>query len=108
MAGRKPTRPRKIRLHNYLEAWRSRAGLNQEELAHRVGVDQTTISKYENHQQQIPSNTLMDIAEVLQIRPLQIYEPPDAASLDALVAGLPESERERIADIVSVLLSKRN
>lgn len=37
-----------MRVGSILKACRTRAGLNQEELAHRLHVNQSDISKYEN------------------------------------------------------------
>src|SRR5690606_7685316 len=53
---------------------REKAGINQADVANRVGVSNVTISRYERGERQIPSSTLIKIAEVIGVTVEDIYE----------------------------------
>ncbi len=61
-------------LISHLKAWRTKAGLTQQELAERVGVSRKTINTVEN-EVFVPSTTLsLKLAAVLGARVEQLFE----------------------------------
>lgn len=67
-------------LVNRIRELRKAAGLNQEQLAERMDVDRTTVSRLENGEQKITSEYLAALATALDRNPIEfISDPADVA-----------------------------
>ncbi len=67
-------------LVNRIRELRKAAGLNQEQLAERMDVDRTTVSRLENGEQKITSEYLAALAAALDRNPIEfISDPADVA-----------------------------
>lgn len=64
----------KLRLP-YLQDWRLRAALTQEELADKADVSRTTVHNAERGEEVLPS-TVQRIAKVLKLKPHELQRPP--------------------------------
>lgn len=53
---------------------RKEKGITQEELANKIGVKRSIISKYENGSVQISTSTLKKIADVLEVSPTLLID----------------------------------
>jgi transcriptional regulator with XRE-family HTH domain len=87
----------------YLKAWIDRLAVSQDELADRIGADQSTISRYLSGKRVISLPAAIAIADALGIRDVDLYRHPDDESLDALVAGAPEDVRKAVARLVRAM-----
>lgn len=58
-----------------IQATRLRAGLSQEDLAHRAGLHQVTISLIENGRRSITLTTLERLARSLEVAPRDLIPP---------------------------------
>ena len=65
-----------LRFGDNLRAARKRAGLSQQILANRSGVDRATISLIENGRENPRTDTVLRLASVLQLSPSELYSPP--------------------------------
>lgn len=57
-----------------LKAYRVEAKITQQELAERIGVSQSTIQRYENNPQLIPSNKYTPIQDALGVSPATLLD----------------------------------
>lgn len=57
-----------------LEQWRLRAGMTQQELADKVGVNRITIIAWENADNQPRAQYLRPLADALGITPAQVFD----------------------------------
>ena len=91
---------------HYLREWREHRGLKQEELAALTGISSSVISRYETGDRRIHMEAQFKLMQALGITPPQFFSPPDAPSLDAMVAGdeTPE-QRRRLVNMVRALLA---
>lgn len=73
--------PRKkpLALPNRIKEWRKAAGLSLEELAHRVGSTDATLSRYENGRRSITIDLLVQLAPHLGCRPADLLPDPEAS-----------------------------
>jgi len=58
-----------------LQAARNRAGLSQEQLAHRAKLHQVTVSLIENGRRAVTLTTLEKLARALQVAPADLVPP---------------------------------
>lgn len=100
---------------------RMRAGLKQEELAAAVGVDRTTLSRYESGSRSIPIGLLVQIAYVLRVplseivpgaRPMeqawgaaQTPLPPELATITRTMAERPDLTPQ-VLEFLSLLIER--
>jgi transcriptional regulator with XRE-family HTH domain len=68
MGSKKPWDPRRIRLQKLLREMRLEAGLNQVELAERLGADQSFVSRYERGERRLDLVELDEICTACGIR----------------------------------------
>lgn len=70
----------------HLAAWRRNRGLTQEQLASRMNVNKSTISRYESGLRDMDQETLERIASALDIKPVALFyaptDPPHALAVD--------------------------
>ncbi|TWB23464.1 helix-turn-helix protein [Nitrospirillum amazonense] len=57
-----------------LRRLRDRAGLSQEAVAARMGVDRAHVSLMERGQQNVTLTTLWAVCEALQVRPVEFFD----------------------------------
>lgn len=90
---------------HYLREWRERRGLLQQELAHRVGVSKSVISRFETRDRHMKLDMQFKLMAALEITPAQFFSPPDAPSLDALAANQTPEQRRLLASVVKAFIS---
>ena len=77
-------RPRyPLRMHDHLRAWRLFRRLTQAELGARLGVNQTTIQRWENGKVALSAKDLASLARALEVSIPQIVTPPGEAAMVA-------------------------
>lgn len=88
---------------NYLQAWRLKAKLTQEDLAEAIGTTKAVISLLESEKRPLSSKWLRKIAPVLGTRPgwLLDYHPDDIGDdmIDAW-ADVPSRFRPQVLEII--------
>jgi transcriptional regulator with XRE-family HTH domain len=91
---------------HYLKEWREHRGLLQADLARLVGTAASVISRYETGDRRIHLEMQFKLMQALRITPPQFFSPPDAPSLDAMMAGVPLEQRRRISNMVRAFLAQ--
>lgn len=71
-----PKSKRKPPLQNF-RAWRQKRGLNQTQLADRLGVDQATVSRYERGEIEMTLSVVDAWADALDVEPPDFWRHPD-------------------------------
>src|SRR3990167_868561 len=88
----------------FIVEWRELMGKTQEWLAAEIGVDKSTISRYETGTR-IPKPTeLFKIAKALEIKIIDLFRHPDVPSIDGAIGRLPETDRQRVLAFIEALL----
>jgi transcriptional regulator with XRE-family HTH domain len=73
-------------------------GLNQEALAHRVGLERSSISNIEKGRQRVQLHMLLDFAAALEIEPTQLL--PDPAAVSDPLHRVPLETRSFVRDVL--------
>ena len=73
-------------------------GLNQQALAHRVGLERSSISNVEKGRQRVQLHMLLEFAAALNVPPSQLL-PQDTAASDPL-RRVPEDTRPFVRDVL--------
>ena len=94
----------------YLREWRIHRGLKLEELAARVGVDKSVISRYELKRRRVHVATLYLLAEALDASPGHLFELPPGhprpeESIDFLIRRWNPKQRKAVASMVRAHLA---
>ncbi len=77
MANPKQNGKNSLKIGENVRIWRDIKGIKQEELAKRIGISPTTMSKIENNdEKEIKVSRLKDIAEALEIEVSQLMVNP--------------------------------
>lgn len=76
-------------------------GLDDKEMASRIGVQRETFNRYRNHQNRINTAVLGQIAEALDLKSVDLYCPPGIINLQ-----VPEELRDTAADMLSILAKR--
>ena len=76
-----------------LKRYRKAAGLNQEELAHRVGIDRTYVSSLERQVYAASIDLLDRLAKALGIEAADLLKPPNDGPATALAGDQTGSTR---------------
>lgn len=63
-------------ISHYLAAWREAKGLTQDSLAHLIGVNKATISRWESGKRQMDLDDLVKCANALGVEPLALFRSP--------------------------------
>lgn len=79
---------------HFLREWRIKRGLNQGDLAKRVGTLKSVISRYETGERGISLEMQWKLFEALDIVPGQFFADPDEPSLDGAAKGQPLEVRK--------------
>jgi len=84
-----------------IRAGRLRAGIKQEELAAAIGLDRTTLSRYEAGSRSVPISALLQIAYVLRAPLSELI--PGARAMEAAWSSTDSVQPPAIQDIVRAL-----
>jgi transcriptional regulator with XRE-family HTH domain len=117
--GRKLTKPRP-KLGTHLMVLRVNAGLNQEELAQKIGVLQQTIAFWEQSDKPPRSEVLPQLAEALGVKVEALLAPDEKIAakrngggpkgkmkrLFEEASGLPRSQQDKIAEFLSAFVNQ--
>lgn len=72
-------------VHKYLRAWRKHAGLSQEQLGNILGVDHTTVGRWERGRVPLTSEQFERLAHVFMATPAQLLaDPMEADAVETL------------------------
>ncbi len=116
---RKLTKPRP-KLGTHLMTLRVNAGLNQEELARKIGVLQQTIAFWEQSDKPPRSEVLPKLAEALGVKVEALLAPDEKIATKRNGGGpkgkmkrlfeeasdLPRSQQDKIADVLSAFINQ--
>lgn len=85
------------RQQTFIRAWREKHRLSQQELAARIGIDRSQLSKVETAKKPYHQDIVEAIARELGIDPytLLFCDPNDPADVRPIWAAVPEAERAR-------------
>jgi transcriptional regulator with XRE-family HTH domain len=101
----KPTRiGPKLPVRAYIAQWRESKGLTQEQLADRLDVSKSTISKWESEDRAPSINTLAAVAEALGVRTEALYRYPGEKTPEDLLAGASETVRQEATKYIEFLI----
>lgn len=78
----------------------------QADLAKMVGTAPSVISRYETGDRRIHLEMQFKLMRALRIWPAQFFSPPDAPSVDAMMADQPLEQRRRIGNLVKAFLEQ--
>lgn len=86
---------------HFIRAWRKFRGLTQAQLAHRVGLDVTYVSKIESGNRRFDETFLHAAADALQctLADLIMRDPADPEGIWSIWDGLAASQRRQIIEI---------
>lgn len=103
----KPRAKPKVRKHLFIEEWRNNRGINVKAFAEKLGVDRTTLWRWETGQRRPDPATIARIAAALDLEPQDLWRPPQGRpSIDALLKDEPDDLFARAAEIVRTLIRK--
>lgn len=77
----------------YLQEWRDKKGLTQEQLAERIETSKSVISKLENGRQRYNQEWLEAYAFALDVDVPTLFRHPDAPTPSELLAGMTPDQR---------------
>ena len=87
------------RLGDRIRQARKAAGLSQEELGSRVGLNRSSISNVEKGRQRILAHVLMDFSAALKVPPARLLG--DGPAEADLLSGLPEETKSFVQDVLT-------
>lgn len=89
------------RRRHFIKEWRKYRGLNQEQLAERIGVSVSSISQLETGKQGYSQATLEAIAHALRCEPqdLLMRDPESEDAMWSIWDGLEPEQRRQITEI---------
>lgn len=90
---------------HFIKEWRKHRGLNQEQLAERIGITKSYLSKIESGARRYDQPFLEAAASVLnvEIPDLLIRDPSDPAGLWSIYDQLSPQERVQVVEIAKTL-----
>ncbi|VDG33333.1 XRE family transcriptional regulator [Lactobacillus brevis] [Lactiplantibacillus mudanjiangensis] len=95
------------KLANKIINLRERKDMKQSELARRLGLDKSSMSKIENGTRKVSSDELNKLADIFEVtadyllgRKVDLGDVPVAAHIDGEFDGLTEEERQEIMDYI--------
>lgn len=91
---------RGARLHYYIKEHMERLGVSDEAMAGRIGTTRETVWKRYSEQQRLTPGKVAEFADALDMHPSELLFPPGTPSLDALIDGADEKQREMAADLI--------
>jgi transcriptional regulator with XRE-family HTH domain len=94
-------RPRKPpRGHLFLKEHRNAKKISATKMAEMLGIERESVYRLERQPWRVNSAKQADWAQALGIEPEELWRPPGAVSLDALVRTAPDDVKAMAADIV--------
>jgi len=86
---------------HFLKAWRKHRDLTQEQLAERIGCDQSLVSKVERYKHPYDQAYIEAAAEALNVEvvDLLIRDPSDPDGLWSIMDGLKPAQRVQLVEI---------
>ena len=90
----------------FLKEHRKAKELSAEAMAGRLGIERESLYRLEREPRRVNSEKQAAYAAALQLEPEELWRPPGAISLDAILRKEPENVREMAADIVRRLVGK--
>src|SRR5262245_17274398 len=98
-----PKRPERQRI--FLKEWRRHRGLTQEQLADRIGIDRTIVSKIENGKLDYHQAFLEAAAEALRCEPadLLVRDPTAPAAIWSIWDQLSENQKPQALAVIQAL-----
>jgi hypothetical protein len=88
----------------YIKEWFDFRGLSDQEVANRLGMERTAIFKWRKQPSRLDPDKMALLASVVQCEPWQLWYPPGAISLDAMLKGESEDRRRQAAELLQVFL----
>jgi transcriptional regulator with XRE-family HTH domain len=90
---------------HYVKEWRKHRGLSQEQLAERIGITKSYLSRIENSKRRYDQPFLEAAAEVLRCEPadLIVRDPTDPQGLWSIYDRLGAAERSQLVEVAKVL-----
>ena len=90
---------------HFIREWRKHRGLTQEQLAERIGMDKSYLSKIESGKRRYDQPFLEAAAVVLQCEPadLIIRDPSDPDGIWSIWDGLEPTQRKQVVEIAKTL-----
>ncbi|MGE0417308.1 MAG: helix-turn-helix domain-containing protein [Acetobacteraceae bacterium] len=89
-------------LHRHLAAWRDRKGLSQEHVANILGVNKSTIHRWETGKRAVDLTDLQRLAEIYEIDALALLLSPNDLDLaerlnraKAILTAIPADQADR-------------
>lgn len=106
---RSPTRKKRIvGKRNFVALRRKALGMTQIDLAAAAGVDQTTISLFENQAVWPSYENLTAIARALNCQTFeQLWVDPSTEDLNLLASNLGSEDRKAVAEMIKAFISSR-
>ena len=88
----------------FIAEWRELKGKTQEWLAAEVGLNKSTISRYESGKRMPKPTELFKIAKALEIKIIDLFRHPDVPSIDGDLDSLSGEDRRRVLGFIEALL----
>lgn len=90
---------------HYIREWRKYRGLTQEQLAERIGITKSYVTKIETGARRYDQPFLEAAAEVLRVAPADLImrDPSDPEGLWSLWDDLTPPERQQAVDLIRVV-----
>lgn len=96
---------------HFIKQWRRYRGLTQEQLADRLDIDRTTISKIESGKQEYSQGFLEAAAYALRCEPADLImrDPTQPSAIWSIWDAIPDADKPKAVAILSTLadLSKK-
>jgi len=70
-------------VHQHLKTWRKKKGLSQEQSANILGIEHTTLGRWENGKVALNTEQLQELARAYGITVVQLLSPPEEADMVA-------------------------
>lgn len=88
---------------HFIKAWRNFRNLTQEQLAERLEIDRTTVSKIENGKQEYSQHFLEACAHALMCEPADLImrDPSRPGAVWSIWDAIPDSEKPRALALLS-------
>lgn len=90
---------------HFIREWRKHRGLNQEQLAERLGISRPQVSKIEKSTREVDLATLEALAGILrcEVADLIVRDPSDPEGLWSVWDQLEPTERRQAVDLIRVI-----
>lgn len=91
---------------HFIKEWRLHQGLTQEQMAERVGIDKSYLSKIENGKKRYDQPFLEAAAEVLRCEPADLIRrnPADPEGIWDLYDKMTATQRVQAAEVIKALM----